>query len=89
MLKNQRKRGKMIVDRKKLICAMIDNGMNNKELSEKSGVSITRVSHVRNGNNTTYETAVRIARALNVPVRELIDFEASEHIPEKKDGGKK
>lgn len=75
----QGKRGNMKVDKKKLVCAMIDNDLTNKELSKRSGVSLARVSNVRNGNNTTFETAAKIAKALSVPVQELIDFEASEN----------
>lgn len=62
----------MKIDRKKMICSMLDAGMNNKQLSESSGVSITRISNIRNGNNTTYETAVKIAKALKIDVQELI-----------------
>lgn len=63
----------MVVNRKNLICSMIDSGMNNKQLSDASGVSIARISNIRNGNNTTYETVSKIAKALCVSVSDLID----------------
>ena len=63
----------MIVNRKNLICSMIDSGMNNKQLSDASEVSIARISNIRNGNNTTYETVSKIAKALCVSVSDLID----------------
>ena len=68
----------MKVNKKKLICSMLDSGMNNKQLSDASGVSITRVSNIRNGNNTTYETVSKIARTLGVSVDDLVDDQAAE-----------
>ena len=65
----------MKLNKKVLICAMIDANMNNKELSQASGVSIARISNARNNNNITYETGCKIAKALSVPIQELIDFE--------------
>lgn len=64
----------MKVDKKKLICSMLDSNMNNKQLADASGVSITRVSNIRNGNNTTYETISKIAKVLNVPVDALVEI---------------
>ena len=63
----------MKLNRKKILHALIDAGMNNKELSEVSGVSPSRTSMILNGQNTTYETACKIAKALNVPVVSLIE----------------
>ena len=63
----------MKVDRKKLICSMLDSNMNNKQLSNASGVSVTRISNIRNGNNTTYETLSKIASSLKVSVDDLVD----------------
>lgn len=65
----------MIVNKKRFICSMLDSGMNNKQLSEISGVSAGRISNIRNGNNTTYETVSKIAKALNVSVSDLIEDE--------------
>jgi transcriptional regulator with XRE-family HTH domain len=63
----------MKIKQKELICSMLDSGMNNKRLSEISGVSLARISNIKNGDNTTYETACKIAKALNIPVLSLID----------------
>lgn len=63
----------MKIDKKKIICLMIDAGLNNQELSARSGVSITRVSNIKNGQNTTYETACKIANTLGVSVTDLIE----------------
>ena len=64
----------MRVDKKKFICAMIDAGMDNKILSQKSGVSSSRVSNIKNGQNTTYETLSKLSRVLGVNVLDLCDL---------------
>ena len=63
----------MKLNKKNLICAMIDAGMNNKQLSQASGVSISRISYIKNGETCLYDTAVKIAKALNIPVQSLIE----------------
>ena len=68
----------MKIDKKKLACSMIDAGMNNKQLSEASNVSVARISNIKNGNNTTYETVSKIAKALRVPVQDLIEDNSEE-----------
>ena len=67
----------MKVNKKRFICSMLDADMNNKQLSDASGVSITRISNIKNGNNTTYETVSKIAKVLGVPVADLIEDEAA------------
>ena len=68
----------MKLDRKKMTCAMIDSNMNNTELAKASETTRERISCILHGNDTSYKTACKIAKALNVPVQELIDFEGSE-----------
>ena len=68
----------MKLNRKALTCAMIDNEMNNTQLAEAAGTTRERISCIIHGGNTSYETACKIAKALSVPVQELIDFEESE-----------
>ena len=63
----------MKINKKNLLCAMVRADMNNQKLSNVSGVSITQVSNIRNGNNTTYETVSKIAKALSVSIADLID----------------
>lgn len=67
------KEGDMKVNRKNLLCAMVRADMNNQKLSDASGISITQVSNIRNGNNTTYETISKIANALNVSLENLVE----------------
>lgn len=68
----------MKINRKTLICSMMDSDMNNKRLSELSGVSLARISNIRNGRNTTYETISKLATALNVSVETLVDTKNNE-----------
>ncbi len=72
----------MKINKKKLLCCMIDAGLNNRQLSEFSGVSIARISNIRNGNNTTYETASKIAKVLKISVQDLIEDENNDLIRE-------
>ena len=65
----------MKVDKKTLICLMIDSNMNNKQLAHASGVSFTRISNIRNGSNTTYETVSKIAKVFGVKPEALFEIE--------------
>ena len=67
----------MKINKKVLTILMMDEGIDNKQLSAKSGVSITRISNIKNGQNTTYETVCKIADALNVDVMTLINGEVA------------
>ena len=42
------------------------------QLAEKSGVSRAALSAVKNGKSCSYDTAVKIAKALEVDVNEII-----------------
>ena len=55
------------------------NGLTQKELAEKVGLSPVGLSKAINGNPTK-ETLERIAAALNVPVTELFDQPATDVI---------
>ena len=70
-----RKVARMKVDKKTLICLMIDSDMNNKRLSELSGVSLARISNIRNGRNTTYETISKIAKVFEVKPEALFEID--------------
>lgn len=63
----------MRLDRKKLTCAMIDADMNTKQMAEKAGVSRVTACSIKNGKSCNYDTAVKIARALDIPVEKLIE----------------
>lgn len=63
----------MRLDRKRFVCAMIDAHMNTKQLAEKAGVSRTTTCCIKNGKSCTYDTAVKLANALEVPVTALLE----------------
>lgn len=63
----------MRIDRRKLVLAMLDSNQNVLQLAEKSGVSRVTISGVKCGKSCSKITAEKIARALNVPVENLIE----------------
>ena len=63
----------MRVDRKKLVCAMMDADLNTKQLAEKAGVSRATACSIKNGKSCNYDTAVKLATVLKVDVTELIE----------------
>lgn len=65
----------MKIDKKRLLCAMVNAEMDNAALSKRSGVSVTQISNIRQRRNTTYETACKLANALDVSVNDLIELE--------------
>ncbi len=65
----------MRINTQNLRIAMVKAEMTNKTLSEKAGISATQISNIRQGKRSTYDTAVKLAKALSVPVAELIEEE--------------
>ena len=63
----------MRLDRKKLACAMIDADLNTKQLAERAGVSRATACSIKNGKSCNYDTAVKLASALDVAVEKLIE----------------
>lgn len=63
----------MRLDRKKLACAMIDANMNTKQMAERAGVSRATACSIKNGKSCNYDTAVKLAEALGIPVEKLIE----------------
>lgn len=63
----------MRVDRKKLVCAMMDADLNTKQLAEKAGVSRPTTCSIKNGKSCNYDTAVKLAGALGIDVTEIIE----------------
>lgn len=63
----------MRIDRKKLVVTMLDKNQTTLQLAEKSGVSRVTISGVRCGKSCSKSTAEKIAKALNVPVENLIE----------------
>jgi transcriptional regulator with XRE-family HTH domain len=60
-------------------------GLTQGELAKKSGVDVTLISRLERGERQTasYESIVRLARALNLEPEELmpVDFSAKEGAP--------
>lgn len=63
----------MRIDRKKLVCAMMDADLNTKQLTEKAGVSRTTACSIKNGKSCSYDTAEKLAKVLGVPVKKPIE----------------
>lgn len=54
---------------------MIDRDLKLRQLQELSGVSKQTLSAVSNGKTCSYDTAVKLARGLDLDVTELIESE--------------
>ena len=63
----------MRIDRKKLIIAMLDNDQTVIQLAKTSGVSRVTISNVKCGKSCSNATAEKIAKALNVPMSDIIE----------------
>lgn len=63
----------MRINRKKLIIAMLDNDQTVIQLAKASGVSRVTISNVKCGKSCSNATAEKIAKALNVPVSDIIE----------------
>jgi len=61
------------VDAMKLKLLAAENGFTVEELAEASGVSFGTVCKARAGKEVTERTLVKLARALQVDARELIE----------------
>lgn len=61
------------INRKKLIIAMLDNDQTVIQLAKASGVSRVTISNVKCGKSCSNATAEKIAKALNVPVSDIIE----------------
>lgn len=64
----------MKIDRTKLDLAMANKSYSAKELSKRCGVSQVTIARIARGvQEARPETVGKIAKALNVPVTEIID----------------
>ena len=63
----------MRIDRKKLVIQMLEKEMTTVALSEKSGVSRQTLCCIRNGKRCSDVTGYKIAHALGVDVKDLIE----------------
>ena len=63
----------MRINRKKLIVAMLDADLNQKQLAELVGVSRATINNVSCGRSCSDKTAYGIAKALNVKVEQIME----------------
>lgn len=65
----------MRIDRIKFTMELAKRDMTQVRLAELSGVSRATINFIKNGKSCTDKTICKIAKALNVPVENLIDME--------------
>lgn len=63
----------MRLDRVKLIAEMARQNLRNSDVADRSRISRVTITALRSGKSCTRETAQAIARALNVPVEDLLE----------------
>lgn len=63
----------MRIDRIKLVTELAKREMTQKRLAELSGVSRATINYVRAGKSCTNEVGQKIAQALGVTTKELIE----------------
>ena len=63
----------MRISKLKLNVAMANMRLNFTELSKKSGVSRTTLSYINNGKSCRTDVALKIAAALGVEFRDLLE----------------
>lgn len=63
----------MRIDAMKLKLLAAESGMNVQELADASGVSFATVCKARAGKEVSARTIVKLAKALDVDAKELID----------------
>lgn len=62
----------MRVNRKALICAMLDADVKVSELASLANVSRNTISAIKNGKSASVQTVEKIAKALHVPAEQLM-----------------
>jgi len=63
----------MRLNRKKLVCAMMDAELNTKQLAERAKVARVTVCNIKSGKACSYDTAIKLAAALDVDLTEIIE----------------
>lgn len=63
----------MKLNAKTLRIALYDKGMTQKDLSYRSGVSRATVNAIACGRSCTYETGMKIAKALDMKLGDLLE----------------
>lgn len=67
----------MRIHKHELLTAMANAGMSFKALASVSGVSRATLSYINNGKACRPETVGKLAKALGVPVEQLVEGAAS------------
>ena len=62
----------MRIDRVKLLVALEERNLNQKQLAKKTGLSRSTIYGIRSGRSCSDKSGEAIARALNVPLEQLI-----------------
>lgn len=65
----------MRIDRVKMITEMARRDLTANRLAEKAGISRVTVSSIKRGATCADDTAIKIAKALDVPVSEIVETE--------------
>lgn len=64
---------KMRIDRIKLVTELAKQDLTQKRLAELSGVSRATINYIRCGKSCTDEIGNKIAKALDVPIEQLLE----------------
>ena len=64
---------KMRIDRIKFAAELMRQDMTQKALAEKSGVSRVTITGIKSGRSCSEETGEKLAAALNVPLKKLLE----------------
>lgn len=73
LIKKKGAKTKMRIDRIKLTTELMRQDMTQVMLSEKSGVSRTTITGIKSGRSCSEETGEKLAAALNVPIKKLLE----------------
>ncbi|MDR2132308.1 MAG: helix-turn-helix transcriptional regulator [Clostridiales Family XIII bacterium] len=68
----------MNITYKKLWKLLIDKNMNKRDLKRVSGVSTTSIAKLSKGENITTDVLLKICKALNCGIYDIMDMEQNE-----------
>lgn len=63
----------MRINRKKLLIAMLEANLNQKQLAELVGVSRATINNISCGRSCSSKTAYNVAKALNMKIDDLAE----------------
>ena len=63
----------MRIDRIKLTIELVKRGMTQTALAKKSGISRVTIASIKAGRSCSEDTAKKLAAALNVPIKKLLE----------------